>query len=287
MKKHDRTSKDILERLGHRVRRYRKQREMTLKELAAATGLSLRFVAQLEAGEGNIAVGRLALVAEGLGVEIGDLISEHEPGAGVRFEIAQLLDGRSEDELRQALNLLNLAFGSRGRRIVGLLGLRGAGKTTIGGMLARRLKVQFWELDDRIEELAGLSLSEIFALHGESYYRRLEEQALIEVLSEQKRGILALPGGIVGDADSFELIKRNCFTIWLQADPEDHMNRVLMQGDRRPMANRPNALAELRLILAAREPLYEQADFRVQTSRLGLEKTVETILVELKRQGWF
>ncbi len=280
----EKDNSDLLKRLGHRVRRYRKQRGMTLKELAAATGLSLRFVAQLEAGEGNIAVSRLALVAEALGVGIADLISDYEPG--IRHEIDQLLEGRSEAELKQALNLLNMAFGGRGRKIVGLLGLRGAGKTTVGGMLARRLKVQFWELDDRIEELAGLSLSEIFALHGESYYRRLEEQALLEILSEQKRGILALPGGIVGDADSFDMIKRNCLTIWLQADPEDHMNRVLMQGDRRPMANRPNALAELRLILAAREPLYEQADFHVQTSRLGLEKTVETILAELKKQGW-
>lgn len=280
-------SNSLLEQLGQKVRRYRKQREMTLKELASVTGLSLRFLAQLEAGEGNIAIGRLALVAEGLGVEIGDLISGQESSIGVKAEIAQLLDGRSEEELRHALNLLNMAFGHRERRIVGLLGLRGAGKTTVGSILARRLKVQFWELDDRIEELAGLSLSEIFALHGESYYRRLEEQALLEVLREQKRGILALPGGIVGDADSFELIKRNCLTIWLQADPEDHMKRVLMQGDKRPMANRPNALAELRLILAAREPFYEQADFRVQTSQLGLEKTVETILVELKKQGWF
>lgn len=284
MEKKDKNS-DLLKRLGHRVRWHRKQHGMTLKELAAATGLSLRFVAQLEAGEGNIAVGRLALVAEALGVGIADLISDYE--RGIRSEIDQLLEGRSEAELKHALNLLNMAFGGRGRHIVGLLGLRGAGKTTVGGMLARRLKVQFWELDDRIEELAGLSLSEIFALHGESYYRRLEEQALIEVLNERKRGILALPGGIVGDADSFDMIKRNCLTIWLQADPEDHMNRVLMQGDRRPMANRPNALAELRLILAAREPLYEQADFHVQTSRLGLEKTVETILAELKKQGWF
>lgn len=276
---------EFLRRLGQRVRCYRKQRGMTLKELSSATGLSVRFLTQLEAGQGNIAVGRLAMIAEALQIDIGTFVSE--PGMlDVSVQLEQVLKGRSEAELRRALRILETVFGSRQRKVIGLLGLRGAGKTTIGGLLARQLSVPFWELDDRIEELAGLSLSEIFALHGESYYRRLEAQALVEVLSEHRRCVLALPGGIVSNSDSFEIVRLNCFTVWLKAYPEDHMYRVLMQGDRRPMANRPDALAELKAILAAREPFYQMAELHVHTSQLGLEKSVEFIVTELEKRGW-
>jgi XRE family aerobic/anaerobic benzoate catabolism transcriptional regulator len=221
---------------------------MTLRELAEASGLSQRFVSQLEAGEANIAIGRLASVAKALDVSLADLVSEEE---------------------------------ERPKRVA-MLGLRGAGKSTIGPRLAQALRVPFVELDEKIEEAAGLGLAEIFALHGEAYYRRLEERCLAALLADDGGSVIALPGGIVSSEEAFGLAKRHCTTVWLKAKPEDHMRRVLAQGDRRPMANRPNAMAELRAILAAREPLYAQADITVDTSRHDRDQAVRAILAALK-----
>ncbi|MEW6734556.1 MAG: shikimate kinase [Acidobacteriota bacterium] len=286
-------SDELLVRLGQRVRALRKQRELTLKEMAAAAGLSTRFVAQLEAGEGNIAVSRLASVAMALGIGLAELLMEVEKRATsnarserLRSEIGRLLAERSENELAAAHRILQLAFAQEQRIAIALLGLRGAGKTSSGRQLAQLLDLPFWELDDRIEDIAGLSLTEIFALHGEAYYRRLEAQALIDLLARQQPAIIAMPGGIVNNTEAFALLKRQCLTIWLRARPEDHMHRVLAQGDQRPVANRPNAMAELRAILSAREPLYQQADLIIDTSGLSLDKVAETTLASLRRIGW-
>jgi XRE family aerobic/anaerobic benzoate catabolism transcriptional regulator len=280
----------LLARLGMRVRALRKQRDWTLKDLAAQTGLSLRFVAQLEAGAGNIAVSRLADVASALGIGLMELLADVEAGGGraqkLRAEIDGMLAGRNEQELAAAHRILQLALGGDQRSAIALLGLRGAGKTSVGARLARALKLSFWELDERIEDLAGLSLAEIFALHEETYYRRLEAQALIDLLARGQPALIALPGGIVNNPEAFALIKRQCLTIWLRARPEDHMQRVLAQGDRRPVANRPNAMAELRAILAAREPLYQQADIIIDTAHMSVSKVVEATRAALHRQGW-
>jgi XRE family transcriptional regulator, aerobic/anaerobic benzoate catabolism transcriptional regulator len=284
------TADGLLGRLGQRVRALRKQREMTLKELSEATGLSLRFVAQLEAGEGNIAVSRLASVAAALGIGLVELLADVEPGGSraerLRAEIDAMLAGRSESELTAAQRILRMAFGEERRLAVALLGLRGAGKTSVGTRLAQLLKLPFWELDERIEDIAGLGLTEIFALHDESYYRRLEAQALIDLLARNKPAVIALPGGIVNNPEAFALLKLQCVTIWLRALPEEHMKRVLAQGDRRPVANRPNAMAELRAILSAREPLYEQSDLIVDTSNSNVNKVAEAALSALHKTGW-
>lgn len=283
-------AEELLVRLGQRVRLLRKQRELTLKELAEATGLSVRFVAQLEAGEGNIAVGRLAAVAAALGIGLVELLADVETGGGraasLRAEIDGMLAGRSEEELKRARQLLELSLGQARRVAIALMGLRGAGKTTIGSRLAQMLALPFWELDERIEDIAGLSLTEIFALHGESYYRRLEAQALTDLLARGKPAVIALPGGIVNNIEAMSLIKRQCLTVWLKARPEDHMNRVLAQGDRRPVADRPNAMAELRAILTAREPLYEQADIIIDTSQLSVPRCADAAATALRRAGW-
>ncbi len=197
-------TEELLRRIGAAVRQARTEREMTLKELAAAADLSVRFVALLEAGEANIAVGRLAAVAEALGVRLTDL-----------------LDGIEK------------------KSAIALLGLRGAGKSTIGPRVAAALGLPFVELDERIEEEAGLGLAEIFALHGESYYRKLEGTCLARLLANGTPLLIALPGGIVHSDEAFDLARKHCATVWLKAKPEDHMERVLRQGDRRPVADRP------------------------------------------------
>jgi XRE family aerobic/anaerobic benzoate catabolism transcriptional regulator len=161
--------------------------------------------------------------------------------------------------------------------VIALLGLRGAGKTTIGRRLARRLRVPFIELDRRIERAAGLTVGEIFSLHGEEYYRRLERQALEAILDAGRPVVLATGGGLVTSPDTYTLLRRRALTIWLRAQPEDHWNRVVQQGDRRPMADHPQAMAELRRLLASRESLYAEATHTIDTSRLGIEGTMRAV----------
>ena len=235
----------LLAGLGQRVRGLRLDRKSTLRDLAGRAGLSERFLVQVESGQANISVRKLASLAGALGTTPAELLT----GAG----------------------------GERALPAIALLGLRGAGKTTIGRRLARRLHVPFVELDRRIEEAAGLALDEIFALHGEEYYRRLERETLDGVLREAQPLVLATGGGIVTRADTFAALRRRALTIWLRADPEDHWNRVVQQGDRRPMADHPEAMAELRRLLAARRPLYAEAAYTVETSGADTDEVVRRI----------
>jgi len=235
---------DVLERVGERVRTARGARQWTLRELAERSGVSVRFLVQLESGQGNISVKRLAELASALQVSVVDLI---------------------DDRLTE------------GPRVIALLGLRGAGKTTIGKQLARRLHARFVELDRRIEKAADLSIGELFSLHGEDYYRRLEREALTEVLTENRPTVLATGGGIVTSPDTYALLGKSAITVWLRADPEDHWNRVVRQGDRRPMADHPQAMADLRALLSRREPLYAQAAHTVLTSGRSVDQVVDEI----------
>jgi XRE family aerobic/anaerobic benzoate catabolism transcriptional regulator len=235
----------LLAGLGQRVRALRLERRSTLRDLATRAGLSERFLVQVEAGQANISVRKLASLAGALGTT---------PAA-----------------------LLSVAGGERALPVIALLGLRGAGKTTIGRRLARRLHVPFVELDRRVEEAAGLTLDEIFALHGEEYYRRLERDTLDRVLREARPLVLATGGGIVTRADTFAALRQRALTIWLRADPEDHWNRVVQQGDRRPMADHPEAMAELRRLLSARRPLYAEAAHTVDTSGAEADEIVRQI----------
>lgn len=234
----------LLLSLGRRARTLRLDRGWTLREVAERSGLSPRFLVQLESGQGNISVKRLADVARALDTTPALLLTETAEGA---------------------------------QPVIALLGLRGAGKTTIGRRLARRLRVPFVELDRRIEQAADLSLAELFSLHGEDYYRRLERETLTDVLAERGAMVLSTGGGIVASPETFALLRRSATTIWLKASPEDHWNRVVRQGDRRPMADHPQAMADLRQLLAARQPLYATADHTVETGGLSIEDVVERV----------
>jgi XRE family aerobic/anaerobic benzoate catabolism transcriptional regulator len=242
----------LLSGLGRRVRVARTRRGLSLRELAERASLSERFLVQVESGTGNISVRRLAQLARALGTSAPALLGGTEGAAASPATIA-------------------------------LLGLRGAGKTTIGRRLARRLRVPFVELDRRIEEVSGLPLAEIFRLHGESYYRRLEQEQLQRVLAQEGPLVLAAGGGLVNSPESYALLRQRAVTVWLRARPEDHWSRVVQQGDRRPMEARPQAMAELRRLLASREPLYAQAAHVVDTSRLGVTGTLRAVEQVAKR----
>jgi XRE family aerobic/anaerobic benzoate catabolism transcriptional regulator len=229
--------------LGRRARAQRLARGWTLRDVAERSGVSARFLVQLEAGRGNISVRRLSDVARALDTTAASLLTP-EPAA---------------------------------RPVIALLGLRGAGKTTIGRRLARRRRVPFVELDRRIEEVADLSLGELFTLHGEDYYRRLERDVLEVMLKEGRPMVLATGGGLVASPDTFALLRRAAVTVWLRARPEDHWNRVVRQGDRRPMADHPQAMADLRALLSTREPLYAMADHTIDTSNAPPDKVVDAI----------
>jgi len=243
----------LLRTLGERVRGLRLQRGWTLRDVAGRSGLSVRFLIQLERGVGNISVGRLADVADAFGTSLATLFADAEARARPL--------------------------------IVALLGLRGAGKTTVGQQLARRLGCGFVELDQRIEQAANLSLAEIFALHGERYYRRLELEAVRALLAEPSEMVLATGGGIVTSPDTYALIRSSAVTVWLRASAARHWTRVLRQGDRRPMRDHPQAMEDLRALLAEREPLYSQASIVVDTTALAVGRTVEAVTAALQRHA--
>jgi XRE family aerobic/anaerobic benzoate catabolism transcriptional regulator len=245
----------LLEDLGGRVRELREQRGVTQRALAAKSGVSPRYLAQLEAGRANISVERLDDVARALGCS---------PAALLRPRAAQ---PRRPTPARPA--------------VIALLGLRGAGKSTVGARLARRLGLRFVELDRAVEAAAGLSLAELFELHGEGYYRRLERETLIGLFAEPAGMVLATGGGLVTDRETYKLLKRRAVTVWLKARPEDHWNRVLQQGDQRPMAQHPHAMAELRALLVAREKLYAEADHVIETSKLAPDQVVQLLRHQL------
>ncbi|MEZ6195644.1 MAG: shikimate kinase [Planctomycetota bacterium] len=230
------TREPLLEELGLRLRRLRDAQGLTLSELAERGRLSRRYLTELEAGRANPSLLKLARLAQVLRIPLG--------------------------------RLCDLTLPAAGSRRIALVGLRGAGKSTVGRALALALETSFRELDEVVEELAGLDLAAIFALHGEGYYRRLEREALELQLSRAGEGVLAAGGSIVTHPETWERLRETCFVVWLRARPEDHWSRVVAQGDLRPMNSRPRAMEELEAILAARAPLYAQADLVVDTSRL-------------------
>jgi XRE family transcriptional regulator, aerobic/anaerobic benzoate catabolism transcriptional regulator len=266
--------------LGERVRRARATRGITRKVLARDSGVSERYLAQLESGRGNTSILLLRQIAAALHLPLQDLIGEqtqHELGLLIQF-----LKRLPEKKLAEVRARVVRDYGSsldRRRGRIALIGLRGAGKSTLGVRLAKQLGAPFIELDREVEREAGTSLSEIFLLYGQAGYRRYEKRCLEKVLEANERLVLATGGSIVSEPGTYDLLLSECFTVWLRAEPEEHMARVIAQGDTRPMAESGEAMNDLRRILAGRAALYGQADVTVDTAGKSIEKS----LAELRK----
>ena len=273
---------EYLRLLGERIREARARRGMTRKILARDSKVSERYLAQLETGQGNISIVLLRQIAHAMGLPLGDLVRE-EPDRPVELTLLiQTLARLPAKELAQARKLLSDTFGaavaSERRHRIALIGLRGAGKSTLGALLAKTLGAPFIELDREIERESGTRLAEIFDLYGQAAFRRYERRALESVLERHDRAVIATGGSIVSEPATFDLLLAACYTVWLTAAPEEHMSRVVAQGDTRPMAENEQAMEDLRRILAGRNALYSKADARIDTAG----KTVEQSLKELK-----
>ena len=277
---------DYLGTLGQRIRALRARRGMTRRMLAAHSGVSERFLAEIETGTGNASVLTLRQLAQALDVPL-DHLTLDGPEPNVELAHAtELLRDLSAQELREVQAWLGERFlhdtGGDRRQRVALLGLRGAGKSTLGAMLARELNTPFFELDKLIEKASGVPLSGIFDLYGQNGFRRLERQCLDDLLARYPRFVLATGGSLVSETATFQRLLQCCFTVWLQAEPEDHMKRVIAQGDTRPMAKNPEAMSDLRRILREREPMYAKASLSVNTTQLSPDDALSCILQQIR-----
>jgi XRE family aerobic/anaerobic benzoate catabolism transcriptional regulator len=263
----------FLEQLGQRVRTMRALRGMSRKVLAKVSGISERYIAQLESGKGNVSIVLLRRVANAMGAPLEDLIPGGEPSPDWAV-IRDLLRKASASQITQAKEILAGGASAPLRRAfsgIALIGLRGAGKSTLGKRLADRIGWGFVELNKEIERQNGLEVAEIINLYGQEGFRRMEQAALVQLLARKERMVLATGGGIVSEPVTFDLVLTSFYTIWLRAEPEEHMARVRKQGDLRPMADDRSAMAELRNILLSREPLYARANAVVDTAGLSVD----------------
>ena len=270
--------------LGERVRALRARRGMTRKATAQLAEVSERHLANLEYGVGNASILVLQQVAHALQCPVAELIGDVTTSTPEWLMLRELLEGRDENTLRRVRVTVGQMLGTGGSSEarsprIALIGLRGAGKSTLGQMLARDLGFAFVELSREIEQFAGCSAAEIQALYGQNAYRRYERRALEETIQIHSEAVIATPGGLVSDAATFNLLLAHCTTVWLQAEPEDHMRRVVAQGDMRPMAASREAMDDLKAILAGRAAFYSKADFRVDTSARDLQES----FLELRR----
>jgi XRE family transcriptional regulator, aerobic/anaerobic benzoate catabolism transcriptional regulator len=278
----DMSDTDFLGRLGERVREVRAQRGMTRKMLAQDSGVSLRYLAQLETGNGNISILLLRQIAHALNMPLEDLIAEHAGRSVEMTLLHQFLTQLPPQDLGRAHQLLLERFataaGQDRRNRIALIGLRGAGKTTLGRRLAEHLNVPFIELAREIERESGTSLTEIFALYGQATYRRYERRCLEMAIECHERAVISTGGSLVSEPGTFNLLLSSCFTVWVQASPEEHMSRVVAQGDLRPMEDNREAMEDLRRILAGRSPLYGKADTSINTSGRTIDDSFADLL---------
>jgi XRE family transcriptional regulator, aerobic/anaerobic benzoate catabolism transcriptional regulator len=278
-----RVAAEFLAALGREVRRGRAKRGMTRRQLALASHTSERYLAQIESGIGNPSVTVLRAIAHALDIAAGNLLAEPAAQSGARAALVEAVAQLPDHRLAELTHLIEARFlppdrADRARRIA-LVGLRGAGKSTLGRLLARHLGTHFIELDRVVERDYGASIPDMIEMAGTATFRRHERAALTRVITEEDAAVITTAGGIVSDRDSYALLLRRSHTIWIKARPEDHMSRVMAQGDFRPMAQNREAMADLVAILDARSPDYARAQAQLDTS----DETVEQSLAKLVR----
>ncbi|WP_151984835.1 helix-turn-helix transcriptional regulator [Rhizobium sp. EC-SD404] len=277
----------FLEMVGDRVRAARNRRSISRKTLSEISGVSQRYLAQLESGTGNISILLLRRVAEALDHKIEWLVGEEDPYTSDAVAMMSLYRQATGEQRMRVLEILDPdnPHLRRSRRLA-FIGLRGAGKSTIGRLAADRLKLPFLELNEEIEQASGMPVNEVIALYGQEGYRRLEKQSVERIAATYDSIVLAVAGGIVSEPETFNYLLRHYHTIWLKARPEEHMGRVRAQGDERPMAGNPAAMDELRNILMSREALYARAEAQIDTSGRGLPETLDAVLDLIEKRGF-
>lgn len=272
----------FLHALGKRVRDIRDRRGVTRKLVARDAGVSERHLAHLEGGDGNVSIVLLRRIAQALNVSLIEMLTPEAEDTVEKRLIRRFLERLPQQRLEEVVFRLMRDFGheeSVRRKRIALVGLRGAGKTTLGSRLAKEMNVPFVELDKEVEKDTGMPLEEVFALYGQTGYRRIEKRTLERVIEQYERAVISAGGGVVSQPESYDLLLSSCFTVWVKARPEEHMARVLAQGDLRPMAGNDEAMEDLKRILDAREPLYAKADTALDTAG----ETAEESFAKLKQ----
>ena len=270
--------------LGLKVRRLRHRRKMSRRELAEASGVSQRYLARLEAGDGNVSITLLRNIAAALDVTSAFLVSDDADAADEAVTIARLYrmaEAGPRARVREILD--HCRFSAQRQQRIALIGLRGAGKSTLGRMLADHMAVPFVELNAEISKASAMKVNDLIALYGRESYRQLERQSVERVVAQHSSVVLAVAGGIVAETDTFGMLLARFHTIWLKAGPDDHMQRVRAQGDFRPMAGNPAAMSELKAILIGREAHYARAGSMIDTSGQSLEESFQALRATVSR----
>lgn len=268
----------FLSLLGQRVRTAREERGLSRKQLAEFADVSERYLAQLELGLGNASVTLLRRLSDALGVRLAELLEDEAQQE--QQLVRRFLDGMPPERLTEVLQHLVREFGAEEsvrRKRIALIGLRGAGKSTLGSALAKQLRRPFIELDLEIERELGMQLSEIFLLYGQAGYRKAERRCLDRVIKRQGEVVLSIGGGVVSEPETFQMVLANCFTVWIKASPTAHMSRVIAQGDMRPMKGHVQAMQDLKNLLTSREAEYARADAVVDTTGRSIEKSLSAL----------
>jgi XRE family transcriptional regulator, aerobic/anaerobic benzoate catabolism transcriptional regulator len=280
-----RSNDSFLLSLGKRVRELRNRRGLTRKMMAREADVSERHLAQLETGEGNVSIVLLRRIAAALHVSLADLFAAEMETRHEKVLIQRFLERLPAHRVEDAMSRLLREFGDEDaarRKRVALIGLRGAGKSTLGARLGQDMNIPFIELDREIEKDTGMPLGEIFSLYGQTGFRAIERRSLERVLHEQERAILSVGGGVVSEKETYEYLLSNCYTVWIKARPEEHMARVIAQGDLRAIAGANQAMDDLRRILEAREPLYRKADMYLDTAGNSVDESFAKLKAALQ-----
>lgn len=277
----------LITRVGLRVRIARERKGIPRRVLSEISGVSPRYLAQLEAGDGNISIGLLQKIATALDHRIEWIMGDDDPWDADSLHMLKMYRAADTDTQKQVLQILNpdISVATHANRIC-LVGLRGAGKSTLGALAGNALGVPFVELNRKIEEQSGMAIAEVMALYGQEGYRKLEAQAINRIMETYDTMVLAVSGGIVAAPDTYNLLLNNFQTIWLKASPEEHMARVRAQGDERPMAGNPDAMEQLKSILASREILYGKATAQIDTSGKAVNASLSELLDVLKQRNF-